>query len=263
MNKFNAKKMILSVFSSLVLASQIWAEEGSQQSLPSADEVTARYVEVTGGIEKYKAIKNMHSIGTISIPSAGIIGKTEIKTVAPNKFNMSMEMDGAGSERAGTNGEIVWAESTMMGNRLVEGEEADQMAIEADLRRFYDPLKVYKSLKVVGIEEISGEACYKLEVERNSGNLDYNFYSIDSGLLVASKVVSESPMGKMKVDSTYSDYKDIGGIIFPHKSTMKLEASLPLETNIEEIKINIEFAKGTFDLPDSIKKIVEQKTSEK
>ena len=233
----------------------------AQEKLPTAEEVIAKYVEVTGGLEKYKSIKSMHQSGTMSIPVAGIEGTIDLKTIAPNKLAVSVELAGAGNEMSGSNGETVWSSSTMTGDRILTGKEAEQTLLEADLRRIYDPASVYKLMEVIGIEEVDGDKCYKLKVTRKSGEEQLEYYSIDTGLQTQSKITAQSPMGPVKIEVGVSDYQDVGGLKFPHKMTQTfVDQGMVIEVVMDKIELNPEFPADTFDLPENIQKIAAKKS---
>jgi hypothetical protein len=256
---FLKTNLTLAMIAAVALVSGEVSKVSAQDKLPTAEEVIAKYVEVTGGIEKYKAIKSMHQVGTMGIPMAGINGTIEMKVVAPNKVAVMVELPGAGNESSGSDGETMWSESTMTGNRIVEGNEAEDMMIQADFRRMFDPASVYKSLENVGITEYDDQKCYELKVEKKSGGIQQEFYSVETGLQVGTKTTAESPMGAIKVEATVSEYKEVDGIKFPFKMAQKFENGMVMEVEFEKIKVNPEFEEGTFDLPKSIQKIVAKK----
>ena len=249
--------LLLTAIATFANANLVQAQEKTAE-LPSVDKIIARYVEATGGLEKYKTIKTMRQQGTMSIPAAGINGKMDLKVADPNKLLVSVELPGAGNEASGSDGETVWSESTMTGNRIVTGKEADQTLLQADFRRMYDPAAVYKSMKCIGIEEVNGEDCYKVELEMKSGDLQLDFYSIETGLQTKASITAQSAMGAMQVDSYPTDYKEVDGIKIPHKMTQELPNGMKIEVEFTEIELNPEFEDATFALPKSIQKLVEK-----
>ncbi len=255
--KFSKQKPMLLILAFLTAtAADAVAQE---KKLPTAEEVIARYVEVTGGIEKYKSIKTLYQSGTMSIPAVGINGTMELRVESPNKLLINADMGAAGSETSGSDGETVWSESTI-GTRILSGKERDQVLMEADFRRFYDPAKVYKSLKVVGTEDVDGDECYKLEVVKQSGDSQFEFYSAKTGLQVKSESNVQSPMGAINIESTIVEYQDVDGIKFPKKVNQKfVQQGMVMEIDFDKVEFNQEFEAGTFDLPEEIKKMVERK----
>ena len=232
----------------------------AQEDLPSAEDVIAKYVETTGGIDKYKAIKSLHQQGTMSIPMAGVEGKIEIKLVTPNKLAINVDLGGAGNETSGSDGETVWSNSTMTGSRILSGKEAEQALLEADIRRIYDPASVYKSLETIGTEEVDNEKCYKLKVVRNSGDEQFEYYSVDSGLQKKTEMTAQTPMGPINLEVSVSDYKEVDGIMFPHKMTQTfVDQGMTMEMKMDKIALNPEFDDKTFALPESIQKLVDKK----
>jgi zinc protease len=232
----------------------------AQEDLPTADEVIAKFIEKTGGIDKYKAIKSMSQSGTISLPAAGLSGTMKMMAAAPNKILVKVSLPGAGDEKSGSDGETVWSDSTMTGRRILSGKEREQILLEADFRRLYDPASVYESLKVVGTDEVEGEKCYKVEVVKKSGDKQFDYYSAESGLQLKADIKTQSPMGALNIETYIEDYKDVGGILMPHKMTQKfVDNGMEMQVEMSEIKINPDLEEDTFELPADIQKMVDKK----
>ncbi len=230
-----------------------------QENLPTADEIVAKFVEKTGGLEKYQSIQSMMQKGTMSIPAAGISGTMQMKVASPDKILVEVSLPGAGNEKSGSDGETVWSDSTMMGQRLVTGKEKEQVMLESNFRRLYDPASVFASMECVGTAEVDGEKCYKVKVVKKSGDTQFDYYSVDSGLQVKADIKAQSPMGEMNIETFVSEYKDVDGILMPHKMIQKfVDQGMQMEVEFEEIKINPEFEEGTFKLPESIQKLVDK-----
>ena len=234
------------------------AQDDAPAKLPTAAEVIAKYVEVTGGLEKYKAVKSLKQTGTLSIPAAGINGTMEVKVASPDKVLMAVELPGAGNESTGSNGETVWSDSTMSGTRLLVDKEAEQTKREADFRRMYDPASVYKSLEVTGVEDVEGEKCYELKITKNDGDTQMEYYSVKSGLQTKSITTAQSAMGPMEIESMTGEYKEFGGIKFPTKMIQKLPNGMEMVVEFSEIVINPELPADTFALPEKIQKLVKK-----
>lgn len=234
------------------------AQDDKPAKLPTAAEVISKYVEVTGGLEKYKAVKSLKQTGTLSIPAAGINGTMEVKVASPDKVLVAVELPGAGNESSGSDGTTVWSDSTMSGTRLLVDKEAEQTKREADFRRMYDPASVYKSLEVTGVEEVEGEKCYELKITKDDGDTQMEYYSIKSGLQTKSISTAQSAMGPMEIESMAGEYKEFGGIKFPTQMTQKLPNGMEMVVEFSEIVVNPELPADTFALPEKIKKLVEK-----
>jgi hypothetical protein len=62
----------------------------------------------------------------------------------------------------------------------------------------------------------------------------------------------ESPMGKMSITIDYEDYKEIGGVKFPHimKQDMGMAA---FGLKVKEIKVNSGLADALFEIKEGVK----------
>lgn len=229
----------------------------AQQDLPSPEKVMAKYVEVTGGVDKYKAVKSVSAKGALSIPAMGIEGTMEMMQVLPDKVSARSEIPGVGEQRQGGNGEVFWEISPVTGNRLLEGKEAQQLLDTGNMARIYDPGSYYKSMKTLGIEEVDGEKCYQLELIKESGDKVVEYYSIDSGLQVKSEgTIEVGGMGKVNIVTMISGYKDCDGIKTPLKLSQQLPNGITQVVEFSEWNYNADIPADAFKLPAEIEELV-------
>ena len=229
-------------------------------TLPSADEVLQAYVKATGGVEKYKAIKSTTLTGKFSVHQAGITGDMTVLQCPPNKVRANIVLGGLGEQKQGSNGKTAWEVSTMTGPRILTGAEAEQLMNESNLKRVYAPRDYYKSMKCVGIEDVNGEKCYKLELTKPDDTKVTDYYSIESKLVLRSDAQLVSNMGKMEITSLLSDYRDVDGI----KTAFKMEQALPNGMSqviqIEKIEYNQKVdQQKAFELPAEIQELLDSK----
>ena len=102
-------------------------------SLLPAEQVLEKHLEAAGGRENLEKMKGSVTTGKLQMPEVGIDTELVIYQTAPSSFAMEFEIPGAGKIRRGTNGDLAWEVSPLMGPRLIEGEEKTQFLKEADL----------------------------------------------------------------------------------------------------------------------------------
>ena len=73
----------------------IQQSHGQEDELPSAESIMNKFVEATGGIDKYKAVKSMVGEGTLSIPAAGLNGTLKLAMETSGKLKVEAEIPGA------------------------------------------------------------------------------------------------------------------------------------------------------------------------
>jgi len=103
------------------------------------------------------------------------------------------------------------------------------------------------TLELKGLESVDGESCYKILVTDAAGNKTTEFYSLKNNLLIRDVSVTEGPGGQQITSTTsFLDYKDIDGIMFPHKIVTTGAMPMPLEMNVTSYKVNPELDASIF-----------------
>ncbi len=227
----------------------------AQDDLPSVNDVLEKYFEAIGGKEQYSGVKSMTVNGEISIPEQGVNGKFTIVQQAPNKMRMDMNFEGIGEQSFGHDGDTAWQISAIQGAEILEGEQAEQFAMQAEVTPFLDLDKKFKSVKCTGKEDFDDKSCYVIVVKNPDRDPITHYFSVDSGLHVGTKLTQVSAMGKLEVVNKIGDYKDVDGLKVSHKSTAELPIGMTVVTSIKSIKIDGDIADSKFDLPDEIKEL--------
>jgi len=249
----------------ILLAVAIMGVAGIQQSqaqdddLPSAESIIKNYVEKTGGIDKYKAVKNVFSSGTLSVPQQNISGTMEMTVQMPGKLSADVEIEGIGSIVQGSNGEHTWEISVIAGPRLVEGDEAEMLTEETSMDKLVDPANFYKSMETTGVEDVDGEKCYRLVLTKKNDKKVEAYYSVESGLEVKRATDLSTQMGDVGVEIYFSDYRDVDGILTPFKTEQKMSTGVSVVISFDKMQYNVDVDAKKFDIPDEIQKLIDKK----
>lgn len=230
------------------------APAAEAEKLPSGKEVIERFIAATGGREAYDKLKNRVTKGTIEIPMMGMKGTMQITQAHPNMMVTSTEFTGMGLIRNGTNGEVVWDVNSMMGPRIVEGDEKVSFMRQATFNSELQWEKLYKSVEVVGVEDVNGKPAYKLKMVPNDGPEGHQFYDKESGLMVKTSTIAKSQMGDVPVEGTLEDYREVDGIKMAFRTTQQMGPN-SIVIALEEVKHNVDLPAETFALPDEIQKL--------
>ncbi len=229
--------------------------QDDQQKLPAAAEVLKKFAESTGGAQKYREIKSVKMTGTMSVPDQGLSGTINIQMVVPNKQFVKVEVPDVFNETKGSDGTIAWSSNSMMGPRVLEGKEKDDLLAESNFEKIYNPEKFYKEMEVVGIKEIDGESCYELKLTKKNGLVETQCFSQKTGLHVGSESIVATQMGDLNVEVSLSEYKEVGGIKFPHKIDQKVSGT-KVTVQFDSIEVNPEIAASTFEVPAEVKALI-------
>ncbi|MGB2591768.1 MAG: hypothetical protein WAJ96_14040 [Candidatus Acidiferrum sp.] len=233
---------------SFVLAGAVAAQNA--EKLPTAGEVLARYVEVTGGSAALLRYKSMTIHGRFEVLSRkiereGVLytkdGKALQKILLPN-----------GKENAsGYDGQIAWNLDPDGKVDIAKPDVAPSAARDADMYYHLHVMKYFKSMEVVGVKEFNGRACYHLKGVNNWGKTNEQFYDKENGLLVGYAFNTAWRGGDGDATETFEDYKDFGGVRMPTKNTHSEGGSVSIFT-ITSVTYD-DVSDDVFALPEAVK----------
>lgn len=192
----------------------------------TAEKVVNKYIEAIGGKEKVMAVKTVMMVSNATIQGTPLL--MTMKASAPNKTSQVISVMGTTFQKTVFNGEIGYNESRGQ-RKEMEGDALEKAKGENAL---FGDLN-YTSGKLLRIEPLEGKNAIVLEYEDSEV-----FYDMATGLKVKSIETLKTPDGKeIKVPTTFSDYKAVNGILFPHAVGQK-SGPMDLNFTISEIKIN-------------------------
>jgi hypothetical protein len=191
-------------------------------ALPSARSIVDRHVQAIGGRKAILAHTSLHATGTMTVAGSGITGVLHVYGAKPNKSLVKIGLGGIGELLEGFDGTTGWTLNPVTGPMLAQGKELEEKKFDAD---FYSDLREsgrYVSMKTVEKTTFEGRPCYKLSLVRTSGDEDFDYYDVETGLKAGASGTRESPMGPLSVTQAHSDYKKFGDLLMP--TTMKQTA---------------------------------------
>jgi len=240
---------LMPLFLAALACSAGWAAD---EPLPKAEDILDKFVEVTGGKAAYENIRNEKWTGSFEFLGKGIKGTITSYRADPNKSLTSMELEGVGTIKEGTDGQTAWESSSLQGPRVKKDEERAFALREATLRGPLYWRKLYKHVETVSQETIDDQACYKVTLTPEEGKPETQYYDKKSGLMVKMTATVTNPMGEIPTETMLSDYKEENGLRQPHKIQQKA-AGLEFLITLERIDYNVDLPQNTFDLPADVK----------
>lgn len=225
--------------------------ENNNLALP--DDMTAEivindYLNALGGEAKLKDIKTMEV--HMSMALMGQEFNIEQFYWGNNKYYMKigngqmmlqeMTFDGTKLKSAGMQGSEV----------LTEGPGFEEAKSNARMfsQMFYTADEGY-SLELKSIEDVEGDLCYRVAVTDLSGKQTTEYYSMKTNLLKRTLQTSQGPGGQeMTIINNYDDYKEVNGILIPHKQTTVGAMPVPIEMNMVDVKVNESIDESIFDI---------------
>ena len=205
--------------------------EKPEMTLPIPEGVTAAsvidsYFNAIGGADKIAAIKTLAMTYNATIQGTPIVLTTKVAT--PNKTTNTISVMGQTMQKQAFNGENGYNE---MRGQKKEFDEKEINKSKSNTAPFSD--MAYKNGLLDRIEPIDGKNAYVIK----SGTTEI-YYDVATGLKLQSVEVVKTPDGKeTKVPTIFSDYKEVGGVLFAHKRD-QVTPQFTLNFVLQDVKIN-------------------------
>ena len=205
--------------------------EKPEMTLPIPEGVTAAsvidsYFNAIGGADKISAIKTLAMTYNATIQGTPIVLTT--KVAAPNKTTNTISVMGQTMQKQAFNGENGYNE---MRGQKKEFDEKEINKSKSNTAPFSE--MAYKNGLLDRIEPVDGKNAYVIK----SGTTEI-YYDVASGLKLQSVEVVKAPDGnEMKVPTIFSDYKEVGGVLFAHKRD-QVTPQFTLNFVLQDVKIN-------------------------
>jgi len=217
---------------------------------PLPDDITGAvvindYLNAIGGEAKLKAVKSIeYHYGTEMM---GQKINIDMYQMAPNMFAMKVG-----------NGQMVFQESKFDGTTAMVGgmgqsetvTEGPTFDSTKDQAVMFDQLNYGTGydLEVKAIENVEGQPAYKVIIKKGD-SVKTQYYSVKSNLLIRSVETNEAAPGQvMTVTTDLSDYRDVNGIMLPHKIVTAGMGPAPMSMEATDIKVNGEIDKSLFEI---------------
>lgn len=205
----------------------------------TVDEIIQKYTKAVGGLDKFKAIKTATQQGKIvqvgmNMPfSSSIIQGSAIKLAiqANDKKVISCYKDGKG-----------WTINPFTGSSAATDMQAGELAEMKKSTFLYDELMNYKNngSKAVleGEEDVEGAKTYKIKLTGADKNITYYFIMKEDFMLLKTSVTQKVGTEEKTMDTFYSDYKEINGMKFAHRTQQMMSGAEIMATIIDKFELD-------------------------
>lgn len=194
----------------------------AQAALPTARAIVDRHLKEIGGREAVLSHTSTKATGAVSIPAAGMTGTIEVFAAKPDKSVLKVNITGVGEVIEGYDGKTGWSTSPMTGPMILQGKQLEQKRFDADFYGELHDQTRYRSMTTLERTEFDGRQCYKVQLVRNDGSEDIEYYDVETGLKAGRVSSRETPMGVVTGTTTESDYKKFGNLLY--STTLKTTA---------------------------------------
>ena len=190
--------------------------------LPGVDEVCER-VLVHHGLARLETQGPLRLHMTVEVPKAGLAGGALVVLAPGGRFRFDFEGDGGQFERIAFDGEKVTYASVAEKPTVLEGERAQAMRLDNMLARYGDWREIYESVEVIQRIVNGNERVLVVRVTPKGGGFASNmFVQEETGRVGRVDSIMTVPgMGRLGQQLFCSDHREVGGVVLPHRMTVK------------------------------------------
>jgi hypothetical protein len=221
---------------------------------PTADQILDKYIQALGGAQRLAGVKSFVATGTSAgYEGIGGGGQFQIFGKAPDQRTVQIvfkDHPERGDSTRAYNGTAGWIKSPrgLLGQYELTGSELDGLRLDAQLAFPGQIKQVLTNLRAGNPDSINGSDVDVVQGTGPRGVLATLFFDKQSGLLVRMVRYGRSPVGRVPVQSDYSDYRDVGGVKFPFKYTFSwLDGKDAFQ--LTEVKTNVPIDAAKFGKP--------------
>ena len=224
-------------------------------TLISADELITKIIAAYGGEENLKKHKSSVTTVEIDMENQGVQGHGIIKAKAPNMAASEMTITALGKKigalvsyfDGNTGGELM----SFGPEEIYSGKRLEDIKVGAD---FYDVLawkKNYPTITVKRITKVGNEDTYVVERRSEKGSPITDYVSVKTFLVVKrdSVIHSDTTGIDLPQTETFSDYRNIDGVMVPFKSVSSNIANGDIVVRVTDVKFDVEIPNSVFTKP--------------
>jgi tetratricopeptide (TPR) repeat protein len=206
-------------------------------SLPTVDELLAKYVEAIGGATAVKAVTSRVIKGSVDVVGKMRGGAFETYAQAPNKIVTSIDTQPMGLSKTGFNGRNGWSR-TSAGVRALKGAELASLQREASFYGFLTMKSDYPKITLAGKSKIGYREVYVLDLQPAVGAVERVYFDAQTYLPVRVNTVALLLNTSVPVEIYLDDWREVDGIKYPFNLSQTY-SKLTLLFKVNEIKHNV------------------------
>jgi len=217
----------------------------------SADGVVAAHLAARGGADKLRAVRSLRWEGRVSnVHGGGATMRFEWKH--PGAVRVETTLQGKTMIQA-TDGREGWLVVPFQGSSAAQPateEDLARLARSAELDTLLDAAACGSRVELIGRESWEGTPVDHLRVTRADGEAVDLFLDAKSHLTVRESGTSVRAGFEARYEVTLSDYKEIGGVLFPFVREVRSEGMpRPQVTELDRLELNVTLPDERFAMP--------------
>jgi hypothetical protein len=195
------------------------------------------------------AIATMRTTGSVRFPQSGVEGRFSSSTAGDDRLRTDLDVDGSVQIRTVLNKGRASAALSGAPSMELTGKQLAQTRLGHPSVLFGDWREYYDTVRVVRAGELGGRKVYGVQLE--TAGLPPMRVSLDAetGDVLQTQQATWIPeAGAIPTTTTYSDYREVGGMRVPHRYVTSTEISGRMIYQVERVEVNIDLPPDTFAL---------------
>lgn len=218
------------------------------------DEIVASHLAARGGQEKLQALRSIRETGTVTA-SDGRVARVVREIERPGLFRLEFVFQGTTSVFA-HDGRQGWQVAPLQGKfepELVPPEidsagGVDQRDLEGPLVDWREKGHV---VELAGREILPGGEAFKLKVTLKGGAVRWDYVDVKTRQVVRSDVPRMVRGRQMILQNLFSDFREVGGIVFPHRiETHVKDRPQVLTILVSKVELDPDLDDARFRMPE-------------
>lgn len=214
----------------------------------SLSDILKRHFEAAGQ-QKLNAARTFHVKASVS--QMGMELPMEMKVKKPGKFRVEIEMQGQKMIQA-YNGKTGWMIVPWLSTepQALAGDQLQQAMQQADMEgELYNYEAKGNSVDFIGKVNLEGAETYKIKLVDKTGNAKNYFIDAKTNLVVMVKAKVKTMGQEVEIEQKMSGYKIFSGINVATKIETKTPMGIMIVT-MQEFSLDEEFDNALFDRPE-------------
>lgn len=223
-------------------------------SSPSpVDEIIDSNLAARGGAKRIQALRSIRETGMVT-GSGGRVARVVRELKRPGMLRLEFSTQGTTSVFA-HDGQTGWQVAPLQGQFEPQATTPEtDAAAGVDQRDLEGPLVNWREkghqVELGGREMLPGGEAYRLDITLDGGGLRHDFVDVASRQIVRSDVTRIVRGRPIQLQNTFSDFREVGGLIFPHRiETRAADRPEVLTIVIESIELDPELDDARFRMP--------------
>ena len=216
-----------------------------------ADELIAKNLEASGGLEKIQAVKSVKLTGKFL--AQGMEFPFTMIQKRPNKMRIEADIMGATMVQC-YSGEKGWAINPMTGSsdpQPMSGIEEKSFKLQADMDGpLVDYAKKGYTVEYIGEEDVEGTPTHQLRIDTKDGIVIDLFMDTEYFLIIKSSNKMTVDENEFETQTYMSDFQEVDGLVIPFAIETRSGDTVMNQIMMEKAEYDVEVEDSLFVMPE-------------